>query len=348
MTKRGASVGGYARSSIAAGLLRLDLNEAPREIAQPFRDRVLELLAANAWRRYPDIDGRSARAAAAAVYGWHPDGTLVGNGSNELLAAAARALLPRGGAVAVLSPSFSMYPVLAQRQEARLLAASLVPPDFAPNPDDVLARAAGADLVLLCSPNNPTGGEIAASLWEAVLALGKPTIWDAAYAEFSTADPVAWLQRHRNLLVLRSLSKAWGLAGMRVGALLGGPELLERVGAQLLPFDTGWMVAAAYRAASELRGLGAELVAETAAERERLLAALACLRSVEVVPSAGNFFLLRVSGLPGRELAAALVVRGIAVRDIPELDEGGHVRVTVGTEAEGDLLLAAVKEVCGG
>lgn len=348
MTGDGASVGGYSRGGVAAGLVRLDLNEAPRVAAPAFRARVLELLAGSPWERYPDIDGRAARAAAAALYGWTTDGTLVGNGSNDLLAAALRALLPRAGAVAALSPSFSMYPVLARRQEARLLAVELAPPSFAPARRDLLARAAEADLVLLCSPNNPTGGEVDGALWDEVLALGKTTIWDAAYAEFSAADTVARLAAHPNLLVLRSLSKAWGLAGLRAGALLGAPAAIARVAAQLLPFGAGWLVAAAYRAASELAPLGAELVAAIAAERERQLAALAGLAGVEVWRSAGNFFLLRRPGLTGRELTAALAARGIAVRDIPELDAGGHVRVTVGTPAEGDLLLAAVAEVARG
>lgn len=347
MTEGGASVGGYVRSGVAAGLIRLDLNEAAREITRPFRDRVLELLAAGSWRRYPEIDGRATRAAAADLYGWSVAGTLAGNGSNDLLAAAARALLPRGGAVAALSPSFSMYPVLARRQEARLLAVRLGPPDFMPAREEMLAAAAAADLVLLCSPNNPTGGEITAAIWTEVLALGKPTIWDAAYAEFAGTDTIPWLRRHPNLLVLRSLSKAWGLAGMRVGALLGAPDLLELVAAQLLPFGTGWMVAAAYQAASELRALGAELVAEIVAERERQVSALERFEGVEVAPSAANFYLLRRPGLTGTQLAEALAARGIAVRDIPELNESGHVRVTVGTTAEGDLLLAAVTEVCG-
>jgi len=348
VTSGGASVGGYSRGDVAAGLVRLDLNEAPREVAPAFRDRVLALLAASPWARYPDIDGRAACVSAAELYGWSVAGTLVGNGSNDLLAAATRALLPRGGALATLLPSFSMYPVLARRQEARLLPVRLAAPTFGPDRDELLAQASEADLVLLCSPNNPTGGELDGALWDAVLALGKPTIWDAAYAEFAATDTVARLRAHDNLLLLRSLSKAWGLAGLRVGALLGAPALVARVGEQLLPFGTGWAVAAAFRAAGELRPLGAELVAAIAGEREREIAALGRLAGVEVVPSAGNFYLLRRPGMTGRQLTAALAARGIAVRDIPELDEGGHVRVTVGTPAEGDLLLGAVAEVCRG
>lgn len=345
MSREPASVGGYSRTSVAARAARLDLNEAPREVAAAFRERVLSLLAAREWRRYPDMDGHAAREGAARLYGWRVEGTLVGNGSNDLLAATCRALLPRGGNLAALSPSFSMYPVLARRQEARLLAVPLAPPDFTADHETTLARAAEADLVLLCSPNNPTGGEIGTALWDDVLALGKPTVWDAAYAELAGVDPTARLERHDNLLVLRSLSKAWALAGLRVGALLGSRELIERVAAQTLPFHTGFLVEAAYGAAAELAPLGAELVREMSAERDRLLRATADIPGLEVVPSTTNFFLLRRSGWTGRRLAAALAERGLAVRDIPELDAGGHVRVTVGSPGEGDALLLALAEV---
>ncbi len=345
MTARAERVGGYVRAGVAAVMERLDLNEAPREAAAAYRARVLELLAAADWRRYPEIDARAARAAAAALYGWSADGTLVGNGSNEVLAAAFRALLPRGGAVAALSPSFSMYPVLAARQEARLLAIRLRPPGFAAAVEEVLARAAEASLVVLCSPNNPTGGELDAALLDAVAALGAPVILDAAYAEFSRTDTIEALRRAPNLLVLRSLSKAWGLAGLRVGALLGHPPLIERVAAQVQPFATGWVVEAAYRAAAELREHGQTLVREIVGERGRLLAAVAGIAGAEAVPSAGNFFLLRRPGLTGTQLVAALAAHRLAVREIPELEDDGYVRVTVGAAAQNDLLLAALAEV---
>jgi len=106
-----AAAGRYQRPVPPAAAIRLDLNEAPAAAGDGVRRAVLERLAAANWRRYPDVDGGAARSAAARLYGWRAEGTLVGNGSNSLLAAAVRALLPRGGRMAVVSPSFSMYPV---------------------------------------------------------------------------------------------------------------------------------------------------------------------------------------------------------------------------------------------
>lgn len=330
--------------------MRLDLNEAPGAPGGDFRSRVLASLERAPWHRYPAMDGGPARESAAQVYGWHAGGTLVGNGSNALLAAAVRALLPRGGCLAVLWPSFSMYPVLAHRQGATLAKVSLSPPEFAADPEDLVAAVAGADIAVLCSPNNPTGSLLAEEVWAAVLATGRPVIWDAAYHEFagSLQDPASFLARHPNLLVLRSLSKAWGLAGLRIGALLGGGELLDRVTREVLPFEIGWLADAAYGAAASCREEGARLVGAVCGARERLRSRLGRLPGVEVAPSAANFVLVRRAGWNGRELAAALARRDIAVREVQELTAAGFVRVTVGDAVQNDALLAALGEVSGG
>lgn len=339
------SLGHWRHPDPARDPLRLDLNEAPREPEQGFHAALLAELSALSWRRYPDLDAGSARDAAARLYGWNRDGTLVGNGSNELLAAAVRALLPRGGRLFALSPSFSMYPVLAERMGAELRTLPLEPPAFEPSSEELLSQARECDLVVLCSPNNPTGGQLPEAVIDAVCRAGRPVVWDGAYLEFSGTDPRALLLRHRHLMVLRSLSKAWGLAGLRAGAMLTSAETAGRVARELLPFATGHVVAAAYRAAAADRQAGPRLVAETVAERERQVAAIGAIAGLEVVSSAANFFLVRRVGWSGRRLAATLRERGIAVRDIAELDGAGYVRITVGSADEGDELRAALREV---
>lgn len=339
---------GYVRDVAAEGAIRLDLNEAPREAGTELRRALLERLASRPLNRYPEIDALAARRAAAELYGWQAAGTLVGNGSNDLLAAAVRALLPRGGTLVTLWPSFSMYPVLAARQEARLASAELVPPRFEVDGERLRSLAGQADLVVLCSPNNPTGGELDAAVLEAVLERARPVIWDAAYLELSGVDVRPWLGRFANLVVLRSFSKAWGLAGLRVGALLAAPEMARRVECELLPFGTSWHVEAAFEAALDCRPEGARLVAELVGERERLRAELGKVGRVTVAPSAANFLLLRVDGLSGSGLAEAAARRGVAVRRVEELDEGGWVRVTVGRSTDNDLVLSILREVANG
>jgi len=146
------------------------------------------------------------------------------------------------------------------------------------------------------------------------------------------------------LLVLRSLSKAWGLAGLRVGALLGGGDLLDRVEGEVLPFEAGWLVEAAFAAAAACRAEGAALVAEVCAERERLRGALAVRPTLEVATSAANFLLLRRRGWNGSALSGFLGGKGIAVRQVAELESEGWVRVTVGDPTENDAVVAVLLE----
>ncbi|MCX7896085.1 MAG: aminotransferase class I/II-fold pyridoxal phosphate-dependent enzyme, partial [Thermoanaerobaculum sp.] len=240
-------------------------------------------------------------------------------------------------------------PVLLRGVQATELRYPLEPPTFAVEDERLLSLAAQADVLLLCSPNNPTGGELSARLWRELLRLGKPTVWDGAYWEFGTAGEMAqWLAEFPHLVVTRSLSKAWGLAGVRAGGLCTSPALAERIHAHQLPFFPGVAVWAAFHAAAADPQLGKARAMAVTAERERQLTQLGRLPGVEVVPSAGNFYLLRRVGWQGQRLAQVLAQAGVAVRVVPELDAYGYVRVTVGTPAEGDVLMTVLQEVVHG
>lgn len=335
----------YVRPATGATAVRLDLNEAPWDADTVFRERFLAFLQRIELRRYPPVDAQPAREAAARLYRWEPEGTLVGNGSNELLAAAVMAL-GRGGKVLVLSPSFSVYPWLIRRAGGEALEIPLVPPDFAVPEEEALALAAQADLLLLCSPNNPTGGELSPSLWRRLLTLGKPTLWDGAYWEFGTHGEVRpWLEEFPHLMVTRTLSKVWGVAGVRAGCLLTSPPLARQIAKQMLPFAPGVAVWAAFEAAASMPEVGWRRAAAVVTERERQLSALAACPHLEPVPSHGNFYLLRRHGWSGEQLAEALAQGGVSVRPVEELAASGYVRVTVGTPEEGDVLLGILREV---
>lgn len=336
---------GYSRPPAATAALRLDLNEAPWDADAAFREVFFSFLQQVELRRYPPMDARPAREAAARLYGWRVDGTLVGNGSNEVLAAAL-ATFAAGGKVLTLWPSFSVYPWLIRRAGGSELRVLLKPPDFAFPEEEFFALVEEADLILLCSPNNPTGGELAPSLWRRVLALGKPTIWDGAYWEFGSDQAMQpWLMEFPNVMITRTLSKVWGVAGVRAGCLCTSPELARKVAKHLFPFAPGIAVWAAFEAAAALPEVGRTRAQAVVAERERQLAVLCSLSEFEAVPSRGNFYLLRRRGWDGHRLANVLAGAGIAVRPVEELAAEGYVRVTVGTPEEGEVLLAALQEV---
>ncbi len=336
---------GYTRPVVAEGPIRLDLNEAPWDADGAFRQAFLAFLEQVELRRYPPMDAFPAREAAAKLYGWVPEGTLVGNGSNEMLAAALAAF-GAGRKVLTLFPSFSVYPFLIARAGGNELRINFEAPGFEIPAAELLAAARDADVLLLCSPNNPTGGELSPELWRTLLELGKPTIWDGAYWEFGTSpDMGAWLSTYPHLMVTRTLSKVWGVAGVRAGCLCTSPATARTIAKKLLPFAPGVAVWAAFAAAASLPQVGQERAARIVAERERQLAAIAAIPNVEAVPSRGNFYLLRRRGWTGKRLAEVLARRGVAVRPVGELSARGYVRVSVGNPEEGDVLLSVLEEV---
>jgi histidinol-phosphate aminotransferase len=199
--------------------------------------------------------------------------------------------------------------------------------------------------VVVCSPNNPTGTSLALGdverLCEASDAL---VVIDEAYHEFSGRSVVPLLERHPNLVVLRTFSKAMALAGLRIGYLLASPELVREVNKARLPYNVNFLSqAAAIAAIDEYESALAPTVRRLVGERERLLARLADVPGVRAFASDANFFLLECTGADPKAVFAALLRRGVLVRDVtsyPTLSR--FLRVSVGSEAENDAFLHAL------
>lgn len=331
-----------ARSEHRGGIL-LDANE--NALGTPVPEQGAGL------HRYPDPRNAELRAALAARVGVRPEALWFGNGSDEAIDVLVRALAEPGAPVAVPAPSYGVY---AQRVAAHGAGARAFRLDAAFDLDvEAAARAAeGARLLFLCSPNNPTGGLLSRDRVLDLLARVEGVVAvDEAYVEFAGEEaslvPLAGGPGPRErLVVVRTFSKAWGLAGARVGWLAGAPELvaaLDRVG---LPYPLSEPAARAARVALERAELVAERTAALRAERDRLAAALAGL-GLRVLPSDANFLCTFVDDPRAvqRNLAAR---HGVVVRnrsDLPGL--AGALRVTVGTREENDRFLEGLREELG-
>ena len=273
---------------------------------------------------------------------------LVGRGSDEAIDLVTRAFCAaRIDSVVVCPPTFGMYAVAARIQGA---AVRRVPLDasrgFAPDLAGIRsALDAGAKLVWLCTPNNPTGTAIARADVEAVLAAAAGralVIVDEAYGEFT--DGPSWTQevaRHPGLATLRTLSKAHALAGARVGAIVAAPEIVALLRRIVPPYAVPGPTLRASLAALQPAALAvtAERIALLRRERERLAAALAALPTVtKVWPSTANFLL--VEWRDAADALARLRAAGLVVRDFRAYDGLGQaLRLTVGTPAENDRML---------
>jgi len=327
---------------------KLDQNEVPWDLPRRLKHEVARRLLACDWARYPDFHAGELRAALAAAHGHPADGVLVGNGSNELLGVALEALVAPGAEVLGADPGFGLYPMLVARSGGRYRP---LPPraDLRLPVDELLAAARREPRrpLVLCTPNNPTGDAAAPErVGELAAALDAPLLVDNAYGEFCRFDYRPLLAAHPNLLLLRTFSKAWSLAGLRLGYLLAHPELVAELIKVKLPYNLGHGTAAA--------GLVALDAAAVAARRVRLLvgrraqwAAMLERHRLEVFPSEANFLLVRcASPERSRRLRDGLAERGILVREVghyPGL--AGCLRVSVGDGRALRATDAALREV---
>ncbi|MFM1870992.1 MAG: hypothetical protein RL398_414 [Planctomycetota bacterium] len=341
--RRGLPDRPYTRPSDDLGIdLRLDSNEGP---AANSRRLVAGSGDAEAVRCYPD--DRALTAAIAARFGLPTNGVVLGAGLDELLDRICRAYLDAERRLVTAVPCFPMLPRYTQLAGATLVG---VPWSSGAFPQaDLLAAAQAAgpsSFVVLTTPNNPTGLTIAAeTLLGTVDALSdRLVVVDLAYVEFQSFDPTLELLQRQHVLVLRTFSKGYGLAGLRVGYTLGAAELVAPLRTVGSPFPIAGPSLAAARAALEL-GPDAAAIARIADERAKLADCLQGL-AMQVLPSEANFVFARTSSLAAtRALDAALRAAGIQVRVFPNapppLDDA--VRITCpGDAAAFDRLLAAL------
>ncbi len=302
-----------------------------------------------AWARYPDPHQRTLKAQLAARHGLDSAQVLVTNGSDEAIDLLIRAgCRPGTDAILTAPPTYGMYAVTAAAHAVEVRRVPLSLPDFQPDVAALLAATDGfVKLLFLTSPNNPTGNLLDAAKVEALLReFPGVVVIDEAYHEF--ADTPSWATRlaeFPNLAVLQTLSKAWGLAGLRVGALFAAPALVALLGRLKPPYNvSGIGQELAARALADPAGATAA-VAHVRRERTRLVAALTMNASVEtVLPSDANFLLVRFR-VEARALYEALLTRGVVVRDRSrEPGCAGCLRISIGTVAENDLLLASLAD----
>jgi len=292
--------------------------------------------------RYPTTYSRPLRDAIASYVGVAPDEVMVGCGSDDILDCAFRAFAEPGATVAHVSPTFLMARVFATTNAREPIAVPLTA-TFDADAEALLATR--ASFTYLCSPNNPTGGLHSATAVDRVLDTAAGIVMmDEAYAEYAGRSRAPDAPRHGRLLVLRTFSKAFGLAGLRIGYGVGAAPLIRELEKVRGPYKVSAIAEAAALAALE-QDLGwmRRTVGETVAARDAFFEALrAAGRSP--LPSDANFVLLPVADAQG--VAAALLERGIHVRAFPALPGvGDALRITIGPPDVMRLVLDRLLEV---
>lgn len=325
--------------------VRLNTNETPFRPPQAFFDLLAERVAALDLHRYPDRRAQALRTALGHRFGLGFERVWAANGSNEILQQLLQAYGGPGRTLLVFRPGYSMYPLLANVTSTAVSTFDLTD-GWLLHPFEAKAavETAQPEMVFVASPNNPTGLSVPLEVIRALHDHSDALIVvDEAYVEFGAESAVALLDELPRLVVCRTFSKAWRLAGLRLGYLLGHEWVIDDLRKVRLPYHLDALTQVAGLVALELAGDVTAHIAELVGERERMVAGMRDIAEVDVQGDSSGNFLLFWSEVP--DLFDRLLDRGVLVRDFsaqPLLE--GCLRVSVGTPEENDTFLTALRE----
>ena len=329
--------------------VRLNTNECPRPLPEAFMEELAATIRDLPLHRYPDGQMRRLLAELAAA-SMHPvDGVWAANGSNEVLTQLLQAYGGPGRRAAVLEPTYLLHARLCRLTNTEVEHLALGD-DFVLGPEQVADVVTSApDVVLVCSPNNPTGNaQPLSSIVEMARALPAAlVIVDEAYGEFApAASAQALIATNPNIAITRTFSKAFALAGARLGYLLASPQVVDDLQRVRLPYHLSALTQAAGIVALRHRDDASALLGAIRVQRDRIMRELRTLPRVTVYPSDANFVLF-VPPIEAGAVWQGLLDRGVLVRDLSAVVPNA-LRVTAGTERETDQFLDAIKEVLAG
>jgi histidinol-phosphate aminotransferase len=325
-------------------MIILDANEMPFDLPESIKQEILKELSLVEWNRYPDIYCDKLRTALGDYVQKEYEMIAVGNGSDELISLVLKALVGYGERIMTIEPTFSMYSFYAKLNGIEVMNFGLE--DNFELDIDRLKKALKTEkpkMLILCNPNNPTGNCIEledikeiASDYDGYLML------DEAYYEFYGLSGIGLLNSYKNVIILRTLSKAFGLAGLRVGYVVASKKIIESIFAVKSPYNVNSLTqAAAYKVLEHIEKVK-ERVEIIKNERERMYNKLNTVRNLKVYPSKANFLLIKSTNLD--QILEKLKKNKIKIRYFDNHTLKDFIRVSVGSREENDKFL----EVLGG
>ncbi len=331
--------------------INLSANENTYSLPEGYGRALAEAMASTALNRYPDPMANELRDAIAERHGVERRAIIVGNGGDELLFNLLFTFCGPGKRLVSCPPDFSEYALFAQMNEVDYVPVWRRLDDFSLDVEALVEAACDAALVILTSPNNPTGDVLDHAVIRRLLdETDALVLVDEAYVEFAPegTSVVSWVADNPRLMVLRTLSKAFGLAGLRCGYLVAAPEVVDMLGAIRQIYSVDVLAQAVALAAIRKRDLLVPTIEKIVSERERLGVSLSGIEGVTVWPSAANFVLARMRDA-AQVRARLRDEHSILVRDFsaaPGLE--GCLRITVGTPEENDCVVSALTTLLEG
>ncbi len=332
---------------VLPGIIRMDANESPFDFPKEINDYIYRNMHPQSFNRYPDPMAQDLRAALANYTGAPVECILVGNGSDEIILNLALTFAT-GGNVLIPTPTFSMYEVhsLVAGAHAKFIPRNN---DFSLNLDQMISEGKIGDtrLIFVCSPNNPTANE---ATWGELENLLQNTsalvIVDEAYVEFGGQSCLPLMDKYTNLAVMRSFSKSFGLAGLRVGYLIAHPTVIDQMSRVKQPFNINSFSQKAALAVLEHLTLFKKLIADMMYKRDHLWKQMNNMKEIEVLETITNFITFKTA-LSADEIHQQLIKQGVLIRNISGPGLENYLRVSVGTDDENKTFLESLLNVVG-
>jgi histidinol-phosphate aminotransferase len=318
------------------GYLKLNTNENPYPPSPRVVAALQSALTGDHLRKYPDPTGRAFRQAASSALSIDPESILISNGSDDMLTVLTRAFVPEGGLVVSPTPSYVLYRSLAEIQGAHFQEVPYTPDWGFLKPWPVQ----GADLTFIANPNSPSGTRVAAA---DLVTLPTPLVIDEAYVDFADAHCLQLASRP-GVVVTRSLSKSYALAGIRFGFAIADPALIRELNKVKDSYNCDALSLVAARAAVEDQDYLRQIRTKIVATRERLATELAQL-GFAVTPSQANFVWCRRTDRAVKAIYEELKRRMILVRYMAYEGYGDGLRITVGTDSEVGRLIDELRRL---
>jgi histidinol-phosphate aminotransferase len=327
--------------------IKLDANENPYDLPADFKERIKKILDSIEFNRYPDPTCKDLRTVLSHRLRVRDDQILIGNGSDELIQSI---LLTFGGKkrrVIYPVPTFGMYKILAKITECEIVEIPLLSNDFDLNEEEIIQATKANDfsIVFLSYPNNPTSNCFSEEKIKKILVESNGlVVIDEAYFEFSGKTNIQYIHEFENLLVLRTFSKAFSMAALRIGYLIGQSSVVKEISKVKLPYNVGtFPQAVAYTLLLEAPSLENK-IKTILLERRRLFSFLSKFPQINLFPTEANFILFKTKDVSADHLYSYLLCQGILIRNLskePLLTN--CLRLTVGTPQENGRFMEVIK-----
>lgn len=332
--------------------IKLNANENPYGLPEEIIEEILRKAKNLEYSRYPNVNSAKLSEMVSSFWGLSRDNIVIGNGSDELIDYLVKAFSEKGRKVIAAAPSFAMYKIYSMINGSSFVQIPLDQSNFSLNEDKVLEEAKKEDssIVFIAYPNAPTGNYFAEDkIIKIIEESGCLVVVDEAYYEFGKKTFVPLISRYDNLVILRTFSKAYSLASLRVGYLLSNPEIINEVRKVKSPFNVNTFSQLAAQVVFENKEILKDSIEKIIKERERLTDGINKLPPFKAHPSQTNFVLVEVGSKENSDLVYEnLLKQGILVQTVsnPIFSTSRYfLRITIGNKEENDILIKSLENV---